>query len=81
MKKMLMLGTSYGSIEMIRYAKAKGAYTIVTDYLKPEKSIAKFAADEYWMTNTADLDQLEEKCRKEQINAIICGISEFNLEM
>ncbi len=81
MKKMLMLGTSYGSIEMIRYAKAKGAYTIVTDYLKPEKSIAKFEADEYWMTNTADLDQLEEKCRKEQINAIICGISEFNLEM
>lgn len=80
MKKMLMLGTSYGSIEMIRYAKEKGAYIIVTDYLEPAKSIAKFEADEYWMINTADLDLLEEKCKKEQIHAVICGISEFNLE-
>ena len=81
MKKMLMLGTSYGSIEMIRYAKAKGAYTIVTDYLEPEKSIAKLEADEYWMINTAELDLLEEKCRTQHVNAVICGISEFNLEM
>ena len=81
MKKMLMLGTSYGSIEMIRYAKKKGAYTIVTDYLEPEKSPAKYEADEYWMINTSELDFLEEKCRKEQINAIVCGVSEFNLEI
>lgn len=81
MKKMLMLGTSYGSVEIIRYAKTKGAYVIVTDYLEPAKSIAKLEADEYWMINTSEVDLLEEKCKKEQVNAVICGISEFNLEV
>ena len=43
MKKLLMLGTSKGSCEMIRIAKAKGVYTIVTDYLSPDVSVATFA--------------------------------------
>lgn len=38
MKKLLMLGTSKASCEMIEYAKSQGIYTIVTDYLAPEKS-------------------------------------------
>lgn len=80
-KKMLMLGTGYGSIEMIKYARKQGIYTIVTDYDEPEKSVAKLEADEYWMINTSELDLLEQKCREENINAVICGISEFNLEM
>ena len=53
MKKLLMLGTSQGSCEMIRIARAKGIYTIVTDFDLPEKSIGKLIADEYWMINTA----------------------------
>lgn len=76
-----MLGTSYASIDMIEYAKSLGCYTIVTDYLEPDKSIAKKISDEYWMINTADLDTLEKKCREEGVDAVICGISEFNLEM
>lgn len=81
MEKLLMLGTSYGSREIIRYAKSQGIYTIVTDYLSPDKSLAKKIADEYWMINTADLDALEKRCKEENITAIICGVSEFNLEM
>ena len=61
MKKLLMLGTSLASIEMIEYAKSIGVYTIVTDYLEPEKSVAKLVADEYWMINTSELDILEKK--------------------
>lgn len=80
-KKILMLGTSYASTDMIKYAKEIGCHTIVTDYLDPEKSLAKKYSDEYWMINTGDLDLLEAKCRKEGIDAVICGISEFNLEM
>ena len=76
-----MLGTSAISCEMIRYAKSQGIYTIVTDYLEPDKSIAKKESDEYWMINTGDLDVLEKKCREEGVTAVICGISEFNLEM
>ena len=81
MEKLLMLGTSLASEEIINYAKSQGVYTIVTDYLPPEKSTAKLIADEYWMINTGELDVLEEKCRQEGITAVICGVSEFNLEM
>ena len=81
MKKLLMLGTSYGSLGMLQYAKEKGIYTIVTDYLPPEHSVGKLVSDEYWMLNTGDLDALEKKCREEGVNGVICGVSEFNLEM
>ena len=36
MKKLLMLGTSYGTLLMLDYAKKQGVHTIVTDYLEPE---------------------------------------------
>ena len=58
-EKLLMLGTCKGSIEMIKTAKKKGYYTIVTDYLEPEKSKAKLISDEYWMINTGAIDELE----------------------
>lgn len=80
MTKMLMLGTSNGSREMLRYAKSQGIYTIVTDYLDPDHSIAKKMADEYWMINTTDIDALAEKCKQENVTAVITGVSEFNLE-
>lgn len=76
-----MLGTSYFSKEMILYAKSQGVYTIVTDPEPPARSIAKQVADEYWMINTCELDELEKRCREENVSAVICGISEFNLEM
>lgn len=81
MKKLLMLGTGYASRHILKYAKECGWYTIVTDYLPPEKSKAKQVSDEYWMINTNDIDALESKCREEGIEAVMCGISEFNLEM
>ena len=81
MEKLLMLGTSLASKEIINYAKSEGVYTIVTDYLPPEKSTAKLISDEYWMINTCELDELEIKCKKESVTAVICGVSEFNLEM
>lgn len=80
MKKLLMLGTSNGSCAMIRKAKERGIYTIVTDYSEPEKSKGKLIADEYWMISTADVEQLEKKCREEHIDGIVCGVSEFNLD-
>lgn len=81
MEKLLMMGTGLASKEIIEYAKSQDVYTIVTDYLEPEKSTAKLVSDEYWMINTGDVDRLEEKCRAEGITAVMCGVSEFNLEM
>lgn len=81
MEKLLMLGTGLASEEIVKYAQSQGVYTIVTDYLLPEMSTAKLISDDYWMINTKDLDLLEKKCREEKITAVICGVSEFNLEM
>lgn len=79
-QKLLMLGNSLGSKEMVEYAKSLGVYTIVTDPREPTKSTAKLVSDEYWMINTGDYDQLEKKCREEGVTAVICGVSEFCLE-
>ena len=79
MKKLLMLGTSKGSKEIVLEAKKRGYYTIVTDYQKPDESRAKLISDEYWMISTGDIDILERKCRDENIDGIISGISTFNI--
>lgn len=80
MEKLLMLGTTPTSIELINMAKSRGVYTITTDYLEPERSPAKLISDEFWMISTADVDALEKKCREEGVTAILTGISEFNAE-
>lgn len=75
-----MLGTSYGSCEMLKKAKLNGAYTIVTDPREPSESKGKLIADEYWMINTTDIDSLEKKCIEEKVSGVVCGVSETNLE-
>ena len=81
MQKLLILGTSLVSLEIVQTAKEMGCYTIVTDNLPPERSIAKLEADEYWMINTNEIDLLEKKCREENVNAVYSGASEFNLDV
>ena len=80
MEKLLMLGTSLDSKEIIEYAKSQGIYTIVTDPRSPKESTAKLISDEYWMINTIDYDELEKKCREEHITTVMCGVSEICLE-
>lgn len=65
---------------MIEYAKSQGIYTIVTDYLDTEKSYAKKIADESWLISTAETELIESKCIENHISALLCGISEFNLD-
>lgn len=80
MKKLLMLGTSLGSLDIVRTAQALGCHVIVTDYLPPELSLAKRGADEQWMISTGAVDELELRCRKEGVDAVFAGVSEFNLD-
>lgn len=81
MKKMLFLGDSNETNEFLKYAQKERIYTIVTDYFEPQHSTAKLLADEYWMISTGELDQLERKCKEENIQAVISGSSDFNIEM
>ena len=59
-----MLGTSYGTLLMLEYAKSQGVHTIVTDYLEPAHSPGKQVANEYWMISTGELDELEAHATK-----------------
>ena len=49
MKKLLVLEESQlDHLKIVEYAKSIGVYTVVTDYLPEEQSIAKKIADESW---------------------------------
>lgn len=67
MKKILILGGTAQQIKLVEAAKKMGVYTIVTDYLVD--SPAKKVADEAWMLNIKDVDQIVERCKQEQVNA------------
>lgn len=78
MKKMLVLGSDYYTLSVVKEAKKQNCYVIVTDLMVT--SPTKEAADEAWMISTADIDTLEEKCIENNIEAIMYGASDFNVE-
>ncbi|MBQ7288432.1 MAG: ATP-grasp domain-containing protein [Clostridia bacterium] len=78
-KVLLELGTSVGSVEIVKYAKSQGAYVIVTDYLPTEKSKAKQIADETAMISTTDIESLCKFAEEKKIDGVFCGVSELNL--
>ncbi len=80
MKKLLELGTSVGSVDIVKYAREKGVYTIVADYLPPERSAAKRIADEHVLISTGDVDKLIEFAGENNVDAAFAGVSEFNIE-
>jgi carbamoylphosphate synthase large subunit len=79
-KKLLLLGTNLGTCDMVNYARSQGAYVFVTDNLPLEKSAAKQIADEAWQVSTSDVNNLEKLAFKNQVNGVLAGASEFNIE-
>lgn len=78
-KKLLLLGSNVGTLDIIRYAKANGAYTIVADYLPFEKSLGKQYSDNSVLISTGDTDGLKKYITENKIDGVFAGISEFNL--
>ena len=78
-KKLLMLGSNVGAVEMIRYAKENGAYTIAADYYNADRSAAKREADEAVLISTADEEALGRLIAQRHIDGVLSGISEFNI--
>ena len=56
MKKVLMLGSDYGSCEIIKELHNRSFWVIVADYY--ETTSAKRIADESWLVSTNDYDTL-----------------------
>lgn len=79
-KKLLLMGISTDSKYVLDYARSRGIYTIATDYRTQEECPEKAMADECWKIDLRDLDELEERCRKEQVTALYSGNNEFCLD-
>ena len=72
--KLLFLGSNVGTLDMIRYAKENGAYTIVADYLPQEKSVGKQYADRQVLLSTGDLEGLKDYIMKEGVDGVLAGV-------
>lgn len=80
-KKLLILGATPSECSLVKRAQELGIYVIVTDKnLDWTVSPAKYVADEAWDVSWSDIDALEEKCRKEQVDGVTAGYSEFRVE-
>ncbi len=79
-KKLLILGTSVASVDIVNYARSQGAYVYVVDYLPPEKSAAKRCADEHALISTVDVEAVYAYAKEKQVDGIFCGVSEVNLQ-
>ena len=76
-KKLIVLGGTAASLDVVKNAKKLNIYTIVTDDQKDR--VAKKIADESAMVSTTDIDGLVELVRKTKADGIFCGPSEFNI--
>lgn len=76
-EKLLVLGSDFGTISVVKEAHKTGMYVIVADLM--ETSPSKDEADESWLISTTDIDVLETKCRESGVTAVMFGASDFNI--
>lgn len=70
-RKLLILAGADVHCKVVYAARELGIYVIVTDYLQPEDSPAKQIADEYWMLDIMDVDEIVGKCRAESVDGVL----------
>ena len=81
MKKLLVIGSYYTELEIVRRAKKLGYYTIVTDNHHDSSQVpAKREADEAWDVSWTDIDKLTSLCRAHNVSGVLGGFSEFRVE-
>lgn len=75
-KRLLILGGSRISCEIIRHAKQMGIVTGVTDWYEWERSPAKQMADEAYYVSTSDIDAMEKLIRNKKFDGIMTGFTD-----
>lgn len=75
-KRLLILGGSRVSCEIVKKAQDMGIYVMVTDWYPTEKSPAKQIADKSFMVSTADIDAVVNLIKEEQIDGVITGFTD-----
>ncbi|MBQ9162119.1 MAG: ATP-grasp domain-containing protein [Clostridia bacterium] len=76
-KRLLILGGTSASYDLVCNAKKMGIYTIVTDM--DATGVAKEIADDTAQVSTTDLDGLAALIKEKNVDGVFCGPSEFNL--
>lgn len=78
-KKLLILGSDYATIDIVRAAHELGVYVITADLM--ESSPTKQASDEAWLISTTEIDLLAQKCIEEKVDGVLTGASDFNISL
>lgn len=79
-KKLLVIGSDEGTSSIVRTAKELGIYTIAVDGNKLSvKTPAKQIADKYWDINYQNTEEIAELCKKEKVDGVFAGYSEFRV--
>lgn len=76
-KRLLILGGTAASYDLVKLAKEMGVYTIVTD--DREHGDAKDIADEKAMVSTTDIDSLVALVKEKSVDGVFCSPSEFQI--
>lgn len=79
-KKLLIIGSDAGNINIINAAREMGIYTIAVDGITDRKNApAKNVADEAWDINYSYTDEIVEMCREQGVDGVFAGYSEFRV--
>lgn len=77
-KKLLILGGNYVDRKLVETAKRMGIVTYITDINPIERSPAKIIADYKYEYNSADIDNIIELCRQEEIDGVLSLYHDFS---
>lgn len=75
-KRLLILGGSRISCEIVRHARRMGIVTGVTDWYAYERSPAKQLADEAYYVSTSDLDAMDALIREKKFDGVVTGFTD-----
>lgn len=76
-KRLLILGGTAASLDLVTLAKEMGVVTIVAD--DRESGVAKDIADEKVIISTTDIEGLVDLVRTKHIDGVFCSPSEFQI--
>ncbi len=77
-KRLLVLGGTFATYDLVRLAKSLGVYVVVTDS-SLQSSLTKEIADEVASISTNDIPALVRLVHDKKIDGAFCGPSEFNI--
>ena len=70
-KKLLLLAGADPHRKIVDAAHELGVYVIVADYLPDEESPAKLIADESWLVDVFDVDELVRRCHEAGVDGVL----------